>query len=78
MFLVKNEQEKTALALFFIQQSHAVSFCFKLKAKQVGRIVSMVSFKDRSKRSHEKARNSKIAERLKKGIARMKVWFVPN
>ena len=55
-----------------------MSFCFKLKAKQVGKIVSMVSFKDRSKRSHEKARVSKIAERLKKGIARMKVWFVPN
>ena len=55
-----------------------MSFCFKLKAKQVGKIVSMVSFKDRSKRSYEKARVSKIAERLKKGIVRMKVWFVPN
>ena len=62
LFLVKNKQEKTALACFFTQQSDVVSFYFKLKAKQIGKVVSMVSFKDRSKRPYEMFRVGKIVE----------------
>ena len=43
-----------------------MSFCFKLKAKRVGKIVSMVSFKDRSKGLYETVRVGKVTERLKR------------
>ena len=76
MFSVINQEEKPALARFFIQQSDVVSFCFKLKAKWVGKIVSMVSFKDRSKRPYEMVSVGKIAESSKKGIGGMRVWLV--
>ena len=45
---------------------------------RAGKIVSMVSFKDRSKQPYEMVRVGKIAERLKKGVAGMRVWLVPD
>ena len=44
-----------------------MSFRFKLKVKRVGKIVSMASLKDKSKRSYEMVKAGKIADRLKKG-----------
>ena len=55
-----------------------MSFRFKLKAKRVGKIVSMASLKDKSKRSYEMVKAGKIADRLKKGIARVRVWLLPD
>ena len=55
-----------------------MSFRFKLKAKRVGKIVSMASFKDKSKRSYEMVKAGKIADRLKRGIAGMRVWLLPD
>ena len=53
-----------------------VSFHFKLKAKRVGKIVSVVSFTDRPKRPYEMVSVGKIAESSKKGIGGMRVWLV--